>query len=118
MSLLSKKKLQRARRASRVHAKVRAHAHRPRLSVFRSLKHFYVQLIDDVNGKTLCACSTLELAGLSGDKKEQAKAVGLEIAKRAKEHHVDAVVFDRGRFLYHGRLHMFAEGAREGGLKF
>jgi large subunit ribosomal protein L18 len=118
MSLIRKKEKQKTRRALRVHAKIRKNATRPRLSVFRSLKHFYAQVIEDKSGKTLCACSTVELKDLAGDKKAQARLVGLELAKRAQENKIDKIVFDRGRFLYHGRLKEFADGVREGGLKF
>ncbi len=115
---LKQKRTQQLRRAKRTHRKIRMTSARPRLAVFRSLKHFYVQVIDDKTGKTLCACSTLELEGLSGDKKVRAKAVGQELAKRAVEKKIKEVALDRGRFLYHGRLQAFAEGAREGGLLF
>lgn len=118
MSLKRKRIKQRARRSERVHGKMRAISDRPRLVVFRSLKHFYGQVVDDKTGNVLCACSTLELENLSGDKKVRAKAVGLELAKRALETNIKEVALDRGRFLYHGRVQFFAEGAREGGLTF
>jgi large subunit ribosomal protein L18 len=115
---LKRKVLQRTkRRADRVHAKIRAVSIRPRLSIARSLKHFYVQIIDDAKGTTLCACSTLEVK-VTGDKKARARAIGLELAKRAKERGITQVAFDRGGFLYHGRVQQFADGAREGGLIF
>jgi len=118
MSLKRKKLQQRKKRAARVHKKVRMVSTRPRLSIFRSLKHFYAQVIDDKEGKTVCACSTVELKDLTGDKKARAKAVGLELAKRATAQGIKDVAFDRGCFLYHGRIKVFAEGAREGGLQF
>jgi large subunit ribosomal protein L18 len=95
---------------------------RARLSVFRSSKHIYVQLIDDVKGETLAAASTLEKP-LRGDGKKgadisAAKAVGKLIAERAKEKGIKDVVFDRGGYLYHGRIKALADAAREGGLNF
>jgi large subunit ribosomal protein L18 len=93
------------------------------LNVFRSSAHIYVQVIDDVAGTTLAAASDLEgevqqLAGDGATKSAKAKAVGETIAQRAKAAGIDAVVFDRGGFLYHGRVKAVAEGAREGGLQF
>ncbi|MBP5686957.1 MAG: 50S ribosomal protein L18, partial [Clostridia bacterium] len=97
-------------------------AETPRLSVYRSLNHIYAQLIDDVKGVTLVTASTLdkELKGNLGDKdkKAQAFAVGELIAKKAKEKGVETVVFDRGGYLYTGRVANLADGARKGGLKF
>ncbi|MBN2267056.1 MAG: 50S ribosomal protein L18 [Candidatus Babeliaceae bacterium] len=111
------------RRASRVRARLTTIDGCPRVTVFRSLRHMYAQVIDDAAQKTLASCSSLELEKtgemkLRGDKKAVAHAVGRELAKRALEKNVDAVVFDRGRFLYHGRVKSLAEGLREGGLKF
>ena len=102
--------------------KQRAGGERPRLSVFRSHKNIYVQLIDDLKGVTLAAASTLD-KGLKpdlkkGSDKEAAAAVGKLIAERAKAAGVEAVVFDRGGYLYHGRVKALADAAREGGLKF
>ncbi len=95
---------------------------RPRLNVYRSTKHIYVQLIDDINGHTLVASSTLDAAlkeKLEGvNKKEAAKLVGLEAGKIALEKGIKKVVFDRGGYLYTGRVAMVAEGAREAGLDF
>lgn len=108
----------RQRRALRVHTKIRKNASVPRLSVYRSLTHFYAQVIDDQQGKTLAAFSTLALEKTTGDKKEQARTVGREIAKLAVQKGVTRVAFDRGQFLYHGRVSAFADGAREGGLQF
>lgn len=118
MSINRKRKQRRERRAERTHTKVRMVSDKPRLSVFRSLKHFYAQVIDDKGGKTICSSSTATLTTMTGDKKAQAKEVGLALAKLAVENKVKEVSFDRGRFLYHGRVKAFAEGAREGGLQF
>ena len=114
---------QRERRHKRVRAKVNGTAARPRLNVFRSSAHIYCQIIDDVKGHTLVAASDLEdavreRAGDDAAKVARARIVGELIAQRAKEAGVDAVVFDRGGFLYHGRIKAVADGAREGGLKF
>lgn len=118
MSVIKRNNKKKVRRASRVHCKVRMQG-KLRITVFRSLRYIYGQIIDDVAGKTLASCSSLELKDLSGDKKEVAKAVGLELSKRAKENKiVDELAFDKGRFLYHGRVKAFAEGLREGGLNF
>lgn len=108
----------------RRHARVRKHlsgtAERPRLCVYRSLNHIYAQIIDDVAGKTLVAASTLDssLKAKNGGNKEAAKAVGLLIAEKAKEKGITQVVFDRGGYIYHGRVAELANGAREGGLEF
>jgi large subunit ribosomal protein L18 len=95
---------------------------RPRLSVFRSSKHIYAQIIDDAKGETLAAASSLEKE-VRGDAKtganvDAAKAVGVRVAQRAKEKGVKQVIFDRGGYLYHGRVKALAEAAREGGLEF
>ena len=110
----------------RRHARVRKHIsgtpERPRLSVYRSTKNIYVQFIDDVNGVTLASASTLEktvkgqIAGKT--KKEAAKIVGKLAGERAKEKGIETVVFDRGGYLYTGRVQSLADGAREAGLKF
>lgn len=93
---------------------------RPRLSVFRSLNHIYVQIIDDFAGKTLAAASTLDLKGQipSGGNVEAAKQVGALIAEKAKEKGIAEVVFDRSGYKYHGRIAALADGARENGLNF
>ncbi|MCG9970160.1 50S ribosomal protein L18 [Christiangramia crocea] len=93
---------------------------RPRLSVFRSNKEIYAQIIDDVEGKTLASASSRDkdIASASKDKKEQAVMVGKAIAEKAKKAGIDTISFDRGGYLYHGRVKSLAEGAREGGLKF
>lgn len=111
------------RRTYRVRNKIRANAAaagRPRLSVFRSGNNIYAQVIDDVKGVTLAAASTKdkELAGKSGANIEAATAVGKLVAERAKKAGVSQVVFDRGAFIYHGRVKALAEAARAGGLEF
>ena len=110
---------QRIKRHKRVRAKISGTPERPRLDVFRSEKHIYAQLIDDVNGNTLCSASSVEkdFEGV-GSNKEAAKKVGMTVAERAKEKGIEEVVFDRGGYIYHGRVQALAEGAREGGLKF
>lgn len=90
----------------------------PRLSIFRSNKEFYAQVIEDVNGKTLAAASSMKVKTDGLSKVEVAKAVGAELAKKAMDANITSVVFDRNGFLYHGRVKAFAEGAREAGLKF
>ena len=110
---------QRLKRHKRVRAKISGTPERPRLDVFRSEKHIYAQLIDDVNGNTLCSASSVEkdFEGV-GSNKEAAKKVGMTVAERAKEKGIEEVVFDRGGYIYHGRVQALAEGAREGGRKF
>lgn len=113
----------RKRRHVRVRAKVSGTPQRPRLNVFRSSAHIYAQVIDDLAGHTIVAASDLEkdLVEKLGDDKTKtarAKAVGELIAERAKAAGITAVVFDRGGFLYHGRVRAVADGAREGGLDF
>ena len=109
----------RARRHARVRGKVTGTAERPRLNVYRSLNHFYAQVIDDVKGATIAAASSTEKDfGMTGGNKEAARKVGELIAKRAADKGISEVVFDRGGYIYHGRVQELAEGAREGGLKF
>ena len=109
----------RIKRHKRVRSKISGTPERPRLCVFRSAKHIYAQIIDDVNGKTLVSASTMEKSFTeSGGDKGAAKKVGVRVAERALEKKIDTVVFDRGGFVYHGRVQALAEGAREGGLKF
>ena len=109
----------RLKRHARVRSKISGTPECPRLDVFRSAKHIYVQIIDDVNGVTLAAASTVEKDfGAYGGNKEAAKKVGEMIAKRALEKGIENVVFERGGYIYHGRVKELAEGAREGGLKF
>lgn len=91
---------------------------RPRLAVFRSLKHISAQIIDDTTGRTICAASSQEKEIEAGGNRDGARTVGEVLAKRAQEKGVKAVVFDRGGFRYHGRVASLADGAREGGLEF
>jgi large subunit ribosomal protein L18 len=118
MATHKKDRVKAVRREMRVRAKVKRYGMPPRVSVFRSLKHMYAQIIDDMNHHTVAACSSLELENVSGDKSAVAYAVGIELAKRAKAQGVEAVVFDRGRFRFHGRVKALADGLREGTLKF
>ena len=115
MAFDSKITLRRERRARRVRAKV-VGSGRHRVSVFRSLNHVYAQLIDDSTHRTVASCSTMELDSLKGLKRERAKAVGLELAKRALGQGIDTVVFDRGGYLFHGRVKAIADGLKEGGV--
>ena len=110
------------RRQRRVRAKVSGTPDRPRLRVTRSNAHIYAQVIDDVSGRTLCSCSSLDKefieSGKSGSNVEGAKVVGQLVGKRAGELGITEVVYDRGGRIYHGRVQALAEGARESGLKF
>jgi large subunit ribosomal protein L18 len=108
----------RQKRHNRVRARVGGTAARPRLNVFRSLNHVYAQVIDDVEGHTMVAASTLDKDVAEAPKTEQARAVGKLVAERARSAGINRVVFDRGGYLYHGRIKSLAEGAREGGLDF
>lgn len=112
----------RKKRHARVRGKVFGTPERPRLNVYRSLNNIYAQVIDDVNKKTLASASSLDKELKAeikhGGNKESAKKVGELVAKRAKEANVETVVFDRGGYIYHGRVKELAEAAREGGLKF
>jgi large subunit ribosomal protein L18 len=108
----------RKRRHRRVRGRVHGSAARPRLCVFRSSKGIYAQVIDDDAGVTLAAASTLALDGSTGSKSERAAEVGKLVAQRAREAGIERVVFDRGGYLYHGRVKALADGAREGGLEF
>ena len=112
----------RKRRHRRIRMKLSGTADRPRLNVYRSLDHIYAQVIDDVVGHTLVSASTLD-GTLAADlkdktKREQATAVGNAVAQRAKDAGIKEVIFDRGGYLYHGRVKALADGARDGGLKF
>ena len=113
------KKDMRLKRHIRVRGKISGTAERPRLNVFRSNANIYAQIIDDVNGVTLVSANTLEkgFEGAAGNA-EAAKKVGTVLAERAKAKGIEEVVFDRGGYVYHGRVAALAEGAREGGLKF
>lgn len=111
----STKKSRRQRIRYRIRSKISGTALKPRLSVFRSNQYVYCQLIDDLTGTTLASASSKEVTA-GGTKVEQASAVGKMIAERAKAKDITTAVFDRGGFLYHGRVKAIAEGAREGGL--
>ena len=111
-------KAQRAKRHARVRGKISGTAERPRLSVFRSEKNIYAQIIDDVAGATLVAASSVEKDFGAGSNKEAARKVGKLVAERALQKGIEEVVFDRGGYIYHGRIQELAEGAREGGLRF
>lgn len=123
MSTISiQRRVSRLRRHNRVRRRVAGTPVRPRMAVFRSLKHIYAQIIDDTTGHTVASASTRE-AALAGDlggqpKREQAKVIGRVAAERAQALGIDAVVFDRGGYRYHGRIQALADGAREAGLKF
>jgi large subunit ribosomal protein L18 len=102
----------------RIRKKVIGTDARPRMSVFRSLKHIYAQVIDDGSGRTMAAASSREKGQAGGGKKDGAASVGKLIASRCKEKGIESVVFDRGGFKYHGRIKALADAAREAGLKF
>ena len=119
--MVSKKDSNKARlqRHKRVRAKISGTAERPRLDVYRSAKNIYAQVIDDVAGVTLVSASTAEKDFTEyGSNKDAAKKVGMLVAERCKAKGIECVVFDRGGYLYHGRVKELAEGAREGGLQF
>jgi len=110
---------QRKKRHRRVRSKISGTPERPRLNVFRSEKHIYAQIIDDINGTTLCSASSLEKGFKgSGANKEASRKVGKMVAERAVKKGIETVVFDRGGYIYHGRVKELAEAAREGGLTF
>lgn len=122
MSSLADKKMARIKRKVRVRKKITGTALRPRLNVFRSSRHIYAQVIDDVTGATLVSASTL-LPEITSELKytgnvDAAKKVGAEIARRALDKDISTVVFDRSGFLYHGRVKALADAARENGLSF
>ncbi|MHA7058582.1 50S ribosomal protein L18 [Aquimarina sp. M1] len=114
------KDLRRLKIRKRIRSKVSGTEQRPRLSVYRSNKEIYAQIIDDVTGKTIGAASSRDkdIATASGNKEEKASLVGKALAEKAKKAGIDTVSFDRGGYLYHGRVKSLAEGAREAGLKF
>lgn len=113
------KKASRAKRHLRVRKKVFGTTERPRLSIYRSEKNIYAQVIDDITSKTIASASSLDKDFTSkGGNKEGAKLVGELVAKKAIEKGINEVVFDRGGYIYHGRVQQLAEGAREAGLKF
>lgn len=110
------KKLRRRKIRYGIRSKIKGSADKPRLAVFKSNAEIYAQLIDDVNGVTLANASSLSLK--EGTKSEQAALVGKSLAEQAKSNNIDAVVFDRGGFVYHGRVKALADAAREAGLQF
>lgn len=120
MAIKNKKEFRRVRIKKRIRKTIKGTAERPRLTVFRSNREIYAQLIDDINHQTLLAVSTKakDIAQHGGSKSEKAKIVGKAIAEKAKESGIENVVFDRNGYLYHGRVKSLAEAAREGGLKF
>ena len=116
---LSTRNEKRISKHNRVRKKIKGSTERPRLSVYRSLKYIYAQIIDDTTGSTLAAASSLTIPDIkSGDTMSVAKKVGELIAMEARKKNILSVVFDRGGYLYHGRIKALAEGAREGGLQF
>ena len=122
MDSSQKRRAGRARRKRAIRKRVSGSTERPRLSVFRSARHIYAQVIDDIAGTTLVAASTLEkglaeqLEGLKSS--DRAKVIGKVLAERCKGKSIEKVVFDRNGFIYHGRVQALADGAREGGLDF
>ncbi len=118
MSIEESKRRTRARRTLRVRSQVRGTAERPRLSVFRSNRAMWAQVIDDRSGRTLASASTMQVTEKGLSKTDQATKVGQILAERAKAAGIERVVFDRGPYLYHGRVKALADGAREGGLDF
>lgn len=120
MSKISAKVQRRNTIRRRIRGAVNGSPERPRLSVFRSNTSIYAQIIDDTKGITLVSCSSRnkDVSSQPATKVEQSKAVGMQIAKMAKDKGIDKIVFDRGGYLYHGRIKALADGAREGGLIF
>lgn len=112
------KQIKRARIHHRIRAKIAGTKDRPRLCVFKSAKHIYAQLIDDENGKVLVSASDIKMKAAKGSKVSHSMEIGKLIAKEAIEKKISSVVFDRGGFVFHGRVKAVADGAREGGLKF
>jgi large subunit ribosomal protein L18 len=115
-----KKREKREKRHTRIRGRIKGTVERPRLVVYRSLNHIYVQIIDDTNGMTLCQASSLEKAISSekGDKKSKAEKVGETIGKKAAEKGIKKIVFDRNGYKFHGRVKQIADGARKAGLEF
>lgn len=112
------KRIRGINRQTRIRKKIRTVSDRARLSLFRSNKYLYVQIIDDKSGKTIIGASEKQVTDVKGTKTEKARALGTMIAKLAKEKKVTSVVFDKGRYSYHGRVKALADAAREGGLVF
>lgn len=118
MGMIEKRKRATARRAARVRSKVRGTPERPRLSVFRSNRGIWAQIVDDLSGRTLVSAGVAHVESTGVAKKDVAAKVGELLAERAKAAGIEKVVFDRGSYLYHGRIKSLADGAREGGLDF
>jgi large subunit ribosomal protein L18 len=118
MAIKNRQQYRRLRIKQRIRKIISGTPERPRMSIFRSNKEIYAQLIDDINSTTLASASSLNKDFGKENKIEQAKKVGLDIAKKALDTGIDSVVFDRGGYLYHGRVKALAEAARKGGLKF
>lgn len=119
MANTSKRQVSRLKRKKRIRKNIFGSQERPRLSVFRSSKHIYAQIIDDIKGNTIVSASTLDKeCEAKGDKKERAKEIGQLIGKKALDKGITKVVFDRNGFLYHGRVKALSTGAREAGLNF
>jgi large subunit ribosomal protein L18 len=115
---MSVKQQKRQRRHTKIRTGLHGTAERPRLCAFRSNQHIYAQLINDDKAEVLASVSDIELKAKKGKKSDIAKEVGKLIAKKAKDNKIETVIFDRGGFIFHGRIKALAEGAREGGLKF
>ena len=121
MARTNQKTVAREKRIKRIRKKILGTAERPRLRVFKSSKHIYAQVIDDVAGNTMCSMSTCDKSYTPVEEKGKiaiAHHVGVLLAKKALEHGINKVVFDRGGYIYHGRVKALSEGAREGGLEF
>jgi large subunit ribosomal protein L18 len=116
--MATKKELRRERIKRGIRSKISGTGVRPRLSIFRSNNEIYAQIIDDIKGNTLASASSSELKELKGPKVDISRSVGQKLAEKAVTKGISEVVFDRGGYLYHGRIKALAEGAREGGLKF
>lgn len=114
----SPKEVARQKKKLRIRRRVKGTTERPRLCIFRSARHIYAQVIDDTVGATIVSASTLDVEGLKGANKNSAHAIGMEVAKRALNKNIKAVVFDRNGYLFHGRIKAVADGAREAGLSF
>ncbi len=121
MSKTNTKSVARQKRIKRIRKKITGSAERPRLRVFKSARHIYAQVIDDVAGKTLLTVSSLNKDIMAGDEKGKctvAQKVGKQLAEKAKAAGIESVIFDRGGYIYHGRVKALSDGAREGGLVF
>jgi large subunit ribosomal protein L18 len=114
----TQKNQKRVRIHDRIRKKMQGTSERPRLSVYRSTAHIYAQIVDDLKGETLVAASTVEVKSKTGGNLASAKEIGKQVAEKAKAKGISKVVFDRGGYLYHGRIRALADAAREAGLKF